>query len=93
MLSTGPYNYNRFNLFEKKSKPDFLDMDKDGDKKESMKKAIKEKGKNQVAEKKEVPDFIKDKMDNKEGKKCSKCDGDCKCDDKKDVKELSLIHI
>ena len=63
MLSTGPYNYNRFNLFEKKSKPDFLDMDKDGDKKESMKKAIKEKG------------------------GCSKCEGDCECDDKKDVKE------
>ena len=27
----------------KKSKPDFLDMDKDGDKKEPMKKAIKDK--------------------------------------------------
>ncbi len=28
----------------KKSKPDFLDIDKDGDKKESMKKALKDKG-------------------------------------------------
>jgi len=27
----------------KKAKPDFLDMDKDGDKKEPMKKAIKDK--------------------------------------------------
>lgn len=31
-------------LAEKKAKPDFLDMDKDGDKKEPMKKAIKDKG-------------------------------------------------
>ena len=30
-------------LAEKKAKPDFLDMDKDGDKKEPMKKAIKDK--------------------------------------------------
>ena len=45
MLSHGPFNYNRFDVLnEKKAKPDFLDMDKDGDKKESMKKAIKEKG-------------------------------------------------
>lgn len=43
-LSQGPWTYNRFDLYEKKAKPDFLDMDKDGDKKESMKKAIKEKG-------------------------------------------------
>ena len=44
MLSHGPFNYNRFDVLnEKKAKPDFLDMDKDGDKKESMKKAIKEK--------------------------------------------------
>jgi len=32
-------------LEEKKAKPDFLDMDKDGDKKEPMKKAIKDKKK------------------------------------------------
>ena len=32
-------------LAEKKAKPDFLDMDKDGDKKEPMKKAIKDKKK------------------------------------------------
>ena len=50
-LSDGPFSYNRFNamdqaykaLYEKKAKPDFLDMDKDGNKKESMKKAIKDK--------------------------------------------------
>ena len=50
-LSNGPFSHNRFDdmdkaykaLYEKKAKPDFLDMDKDGDKKESMKKAIKDK--------------------------------------------------
>ena len=31
-------------LQEKKAKPDFLDVDKDGDKKEPMKKALKDKG-------------------------------------------------
>ena len=41
-LSGGPFTYNRFNLTEG-SKPDFLDMDKDGDKKESFKKAVKDK--------------------------------------------------
>jgi hypothetical protein len=34
----------------KKAKPDFLDMDKDGDKKEPMKKAAREKSKGAVAE-------------------------------------------
>ena len=43
MLSQGPFSYNRFDIYEKKAKPDFLDMDKDGNKKESMKKAIKDK--------------------------------------------------
>ena len=33
-------------LTEKKAKPDFLDVDKDGDKKEPMKKALKDKGGN-----------------------------------------------
>ena len=47
MLSQGPFSYNRFSQYDKLhegAKPDFLDMDKDGDKKEPMKKAIKEKG-------------------------------------------------
>ena len=39
------------NLTEgKKAKPDFLDMDKDGDTKEPMKKAVKDKSKGAVAE-------------------------------------------
>jgi hypothetical protein len=46
----------------KKAKPDFLDMDKDGDKKEPMKKAIADKAKapvKKVAEaKKAKPDFL-----------------------------------
>ena len=45
MFSQGPYNYNRFDIYEGKSKPDYLDFDKDGNKKEPMKKALKEKGK------------------------------------------------
>ena len=40
-------------LNEKKAKPDFLDMDKDGDKKEPMKKAIKDKKAKKVGEAKE----------------------------------------
>jgi len=47
MLSNGPFSYNRFSDYEKLfegKKPDFLDFDKDGDKKEPMKKALKEKG-------------------------------------------------
>jgi len=43
ILSQGPFTYNRFDVLNEGSKPDFLDMDKDGDKKESMKKAIKDK--------------------------------------------------
>jgi hypothetical protein len=41
---------------EKKAKPDFLDMDKDGDKKEPMKKAVADKG---AAPKKGVNPFAK----------------------------------
>lgn len=77
MLSHGPFNYNRFSVLdEKKAKPDFLDMDKDGDKKESMKKASKDKDKKcddcgkkdcgcddkKKSGKKELPDFIKKNM-------------------------------
>ena len=76
MLSHGPFNYNRFDVLnEKKAKPDFLDMDKDGNKKESMKKAVKDKecddcgkkdcgcdDKKKKSGKKELPDFIKKNM-------------------------------
>ena len=75
-LSNGPWAYNRFTAFEQSlqegAKPDFLDMDKDGDKEEPMKKAIKEKG-----SKKETCEDCK-----KAGKK------DCDChDEEKGVKE------
>jgi len=46
-------------LSEKKAKPDFLDVDKDGDKKEPMKKAIKDKG--SKPKKGEVPAQFKKK--------------------------------
>ena len=66
-FTSGPFNYNRFDIYEGKAKPDYLDFDKDGDKKEPMKKALKEKGKKNIEEKKELPDFIKKKMDEKKG--------------------------
>ena len=68
-LSTGPWSYNRFASYEQSltegAKPDFLDMDKDGDTKEPMKKAIEEKGKKSPCEKCK-----------EEGKKDCKCDDD-----------------
>lgn len=50
-------------LQEKKAKPDFLDVDKDGDKKEPMKKAAKDagKGKGSKPKKGEVPPQFKKK--------------------------------
>jgi len=47
-------------LSEAKAKPDFLDMDKDGNKKEPMKKAVADKKKNPFAKVKEgaKPDYI-----------------------------------
>ena len=54
MLSQGPFSYNRFDEMDaiyqkvyesKKAKPDFLDVDKDGNKKESLKKAVNDKKK------------------------------------------------
>ena len=91
-MSGGAYTYNRFDLYEKKAKKDY-----DGDGKiesgteeymGSRDKAIKKAMGKQVKEdaldeKKELPDFIKKKMDEKKGKK----DDDCECDDKKETKE------
>ena len=47
-------------LHEKKSgsKPDYLDFDKDGNKDEPMKKALKEKGKDKDTKKEEVEQFV-----------------------------------
>lgn len=55
------------NLSEKKAKPDFLDLDKDGDKKESMKKAAADKKKSGGKDSKEDK-----KEDKKEEKKAPK---------------------
>ena len=50
----------------KKAKPDFLDKDKDGNKKEPFKKAVKDSGKKVEEAKKAKPDFLdKDKDGNK----------------------------
>ena len=53
-------------LAEKKAKPDFLDVDKDGDKKEPMKKAVADKKKG-AAPKKGVNPFAKKDENVKEG--------------------------
>ena len=97
-LSGGPWQYNRFDVLSEKAKPDYLDFDGDGNKKEPMKKALKEKGKKPVSEeKKELPDFIKKKMDEKKGKKegkkddCGCDDKPCKCDDKEKKEEFTSI--
>jgi len=85
-LSQGPYTYNRF---EESKKPDYLDFDKDGDKKEPMTKALKEKGKKKKIEEGEMPDFIQKKIDDKkekEGKGGKKDDCECK-HTKKEMKE------
>ena len=45
----------REDIAEKKAKPDFLDVDKDGDKKEPMKKALKDKNQTDEAKKAGAP--------------------------------------
>jgi len=55
------------------AKPDFLDMDKDGDKKEPMKKAAKDAGKGSKPKKGQVPpQFQKEAMEEKK-EKCPEC--------------------
>lgn len=51
---------------KKKSKPDFLDVDKDGDKKESMKKASKEKGLS--AKQRKLPEALRKSIMNRRKK-------------------------
>jgi len=48
---------------EKKAKPDFLDMDKDGDKKEPMKKAVADKKENPFAKKDEKKESVNESAD------------------------------
>lgn len=87
-MSGGAFSYNRFDLYEKKAKKDY-----DGDGKiesgteeymGSRDKAIKKAMGKQVKEetldeKKELPDFIKKKMEEKKAKKEGKKDDDCEC--------------
>jgi hypothetical protein len=65
-------------LAEKKGKPDFLDLDKDGDKKEPMKKAAKDAGKGKGSKPKKgkvPPQFQKEAYEDKKDKteKCPEC--------------------
>ena len=66
-LSQGPFTYNRFDLTEG-AKPDFLDVDKDKNKKESFKKAVKDK-KDCGCKKEEDCDCSDKKKEVKESKK------------------------
>ena len=79
---------------KKKAKPDFLDVDGDGDKEESFKKGVKDKEKGSDKKddkkdgKKELPAFLQKKKDVKEAKCSSGCDcEDCKKDKKKAMNE------
>ena len=71
---------------EAKAKPDFLDMDKDGDKKEPMKKAIKDKD----AKKESVQEGEGKKVQLPSGKEMKKCkdDGMSKSDIMKKYTEM-----
>tara|TARA_E500000178_G_scaffold331314_1_gene364080 strand:- start:134 stop:991 length:858 start_codon:yes stop_codon:yes gene_type:complete len=71
---------------EAKAKPDFLDMDKDGDKKEPMKKAIKDKD----AKKESVQEGEGKKVQLPSGKEMKKCkdDGMSKADIMKKYTEM-----
>lgn len=113
LLSQGPFSHNRFRALDelyaqekqyftekkaaKKSKPDFLDVDGDGDKEESFKKGVKDKEKGDDKKegkkgKKELPDFMKKKMDMKEGKCSAGCD--CKeCDEKKKALKEWIVAL
>ena len=71
---------------EAKAKPDFLDMDKDGDKKEPMKKAIKDKD----AKKESIEEGEGKKVQLPSGKEMKKCkdDGMSKADIMKKYTEM-----
>ena len=105
-LSQGPFNHNRFAAIdefyarekmyfmekakEKKAKPDFLDVDGDGDKEESFKKGVKDKkeGGDKKDGKKDLPAFLKGKKDMKE----SSCSSGCDCDDCKKSKKKKMAE-
>lgn len=99
-MSGGQWSYNRFDEYEKQLTEKKAAKDYDGDGKvESSKeeyfgskdKAIKKAMGKTVNEKKELPDFIKKKMDEKEGKdgkKESKKD-DCECKEEVELDEGS----
>ena len=73
---------------KKKAKPDFLDVDGDGDKEESFKKGVKDKekgGDDKKEGKKDLPAFMK-KKDVKE----AKCGDGCDCDDCKKSKKKAM---
>lgn len=75
----------------KKAKPDFLDVDKDGNKKETFKKAVKDKTMNKKVKEAAKPDFLDMDKDGNKKETMKKAVADKK---KKAVKESKseLIH-
>jgi hypothetical protein len=62
----------KFGILKESAKPDYIDLDKDGDKEESMKKAAEDAKKDEV----------------NEAKECSKCNAaPCKCEEKEEMDE------
>ena len=108
MLSQGPFSYNRFDamdaLYQKVYESKKAKKDYDGDGKVesgseeflgSRDKAIKKamgKSVKEADDKKDLPPFMKDKKDDKK-KGCSDCEGDCKCDDKKEKGSLTKEDV
>ena len=76
---------------DESAKPDFLDMDKDGNKKETMKKALKDKTMNKRVKEAAKPDFLDMDKDGNKKETMKKAVADKK---KKPVKESKseLIH-
>ena len=79
--------YTRQLAEKKKAKPDFLDVDGDGDKKESFKKGVKDKEKDgdKKEGKKDLPAFLQ-----KKEVKEAKCGDGCDCDDCKKAKKKGM---
>jgi hypothetical protein len=62
----------KFGILKESAKPDYIDLDKDGDKEESMKKAAEDAKKDEV----------------NEAKECPKCNAaPCKCEEKEEMDE------
>jgi len=74
----------RFGILKEEKKPDFLDLDKDGDKDEPMADAAKDK---KELDEGEIPQGLKDYMDKKKGKKKDDKEEDSEDEPKEEIEE------